>query len=363
MLAGCTGPNRSLPDPPTGEWRQRAHDAGNTGAAEVAVPERVAPAWEAGEIHTAAPVIADGTVYTVDDSVTALDGRIGELHWETDLPGDARHAPALTADGLLVATDDSRLLSLTVSDGTERWNVRLPGRPDDALTVAGDDVVVPCNAGGTVAYATADGAERWRHPFRAAEQPAVGDETVYVTGFPAGRDAVELLALARADGTERWRHTLDELPATPTLAPGRLLVLDGDVLFALDPTSGEEIWSTRVGGGVLNAPPAVADGTIYAPGDGVWALSLDDGTKQWHTEGTVTVDTGVAVGRNAVVTAFTDVPGVVALDRADGSTVWEQQIDGFDVSVTVPPAIADGAVFFTSNDHVGLVALGDLDGE
>ncbi|WP_255195894.1 PQQ-binding-like beta-propeller repeat protein [Halorarius litoreus] len=362
-LAGCTGPDLSLPETPTGEWRHRAHDARNAGAAEVRVPDRVEPAWDAGDIHTAAPVLADGTVYTVDDSVTALDGKTGSVQWQADLSDDARHAPALTADGLVVATNDQRLRSFALSDGSEHWTVQLPGRPADALSAAGGEVVVPCDEGGTVAYATADGTEQWRNGFRAAEQPAVGDDSVYLTGFTAGGDGVALVALSQADGTERWRRPLDDLPSTPTFTPESVLVRDGDVLFALDPADGTEQWQTRVGGRILNAPPAVADGTVYTPGDGVVALSLADGTEQWRADGSVTVDTGVAVGRDAVVTVFTDVPGVVALDRTDGSVRWRHQIDGFDVAVTTPPAIADGAVFYTSNESLGLVALGDLGGE
>lgn len=77
--AGCFGTsNRELPEDPTGEWRQQAHDRRNTGAADVEVPSRGNIAWVAGDAGSIEPVVSDGMVYSVGSRVTALNARTGE---------------------------------------------------------------------------------------------------------------------------------------------------------------------------------------------------------------------------------------------------------------------------------------------
>jgi outer membrane protein assembly factor BamB len=146
-----------------------------------------------------------------------------------------------------------------------------------------------------------------------------------------------------------------------------LLVADGGTLAVHDPGDGSRRRELGSYGERIPERPAVADGTAFVvsySGDLV-AVGLADGTERWRAEVSVDTDAGPSVGAEAVVVGAYDLPteslgGVVALERTDGSARWEHEIEGFDVTVSTPPTLADGAVFYASNESLGVVALGDL---
>ncbi|WP_458209529.1 outer membrane protein assembly factor BamB family protein [Haladaptatus sp. NG-SE-30] len=146
LVSGCLGPNRTLTERPTGEWRHRAHDARNTGATAATVPPRGTPAWDSGEAHIAAPLVADGTVYSVSHEVTALDAKSGDLKWESDLDGKADYTPALLDDILMVAAG-TRVVGLDRSNGDEVWSTTLPEIATGEVTTTSDPGIVTIPVG------------------------------------------------------------------------------------------------------------------------------------------------------------------------------------------------------------------------
>lgn len=360
-LAGCTGPGRELPERPTGDWRHRAADAANTAAADVSVPPRGTPAWDAGE-DRAAPLVADGTVYTVGGEVAALDAKTGEESWVADLEDGAQHAPAL-ADGHLVVGDDRRVVALDPSDGSERWTASMDRIADGPVTAAAGPGIatVPVGETGLVGVDLASGDRLWTDDGRGTRQAAIADGTVYATGWAADGETGTLRALDPADGSRRWETDLDDPDAAPVVTGEGLLVADAGTLALHDPAAGDRRRELGSFGEEIWTSPAVADGTAYVAGDdGLVAVSLADGTVEWRADVTPYPDVGVTVGRDAVVAGDNDLPGVVAFERADGRRRWERQVDGFDAVVSTPPVLADGAVFYGSNESLGIVALGDL---
>lgn len=363
-LAGCSGgPNRSLPETPTGEWRQRAHDARNTGAADVTVPPRGTPAWDEGEAHVAAPLVSDGSVFSVSHEVTALDARTGEYEWEVDLPEKADYAPALLGDRLVVGAGD-RLVALARDDGSEVWRTSLSELARSPVVgTPGDPGVVAVNVGdaGLRAFDPGSGDRLWSDRTVGARRPGIADDAVYVAGYREDGDTGVLRALDAADGSRQWERDLDHPDTAPVVADVGLVVCDGGTVAVHDPADGTRERELGEFGNRIEESPAVADGTAYLPSrDGLAAVSLDDGTVEWRNDVTVTADTGVTVGRDAVVAPITDLPGVAAFERSDGSTRWEYTVEGFDAAASTAGVLADGAVFFTSNESVGVVALGDL---
>ena len=372
-LAGCSsGTGRSLPTAPTGDWTHSARDARNTGAADVPVPPRGAPAWDRGDAHVATPLVADGTVFSVAHEATALDAQSGEQQWAVDLPDSPDHAPALTADRLFVAADD-RLLALAREDGTERWGVDLSQPADAPLTVDPDSgtVVVPLagrqGVAGVVAYGVADGDRRWTDATVSPRTAAIADGTVYLTGYEQDGDTGTLRALSVADGAERWTTELDNPDAPPVLADAGLLVADGGTLALHDPGTGDRIRSLGTFGDRIPEAPAVADGTAFvASSDGeLVAVETADGTERWRRDVGVVAGTGISVGREAVVASVRTLPagslsGIAAYERADGTPRWGHQIEGFDAAPSTAPVLAEDAAFYVSNESRGVVALGDL---
>lgn len=363
-LAGCFGgPDRSLPETPTGEWRQRARDARNSGSADVTVPPRGTPAWDEGEAHVAAPLVSEETVFSAADEVTALDAKTGDEQWKVDLPEKADYTPALLGDRLIVGAGD-RLVALDRDDGSEVWRTSLPELTRTPVVgTLGDPAFVVVNVAdaGLRAFDLGSGDRLWRDRTLGAHQPAIADGTVYVTGYREDGDTGVVRALDAADGSRRWERDLDHPDTAPIVADGGLVVCDGGVVTVHDPVDGTRERELGEFGSRIEEVPAVADGTAYLPSrDGLAAVSLEDGTVEWRNDVRVTADTGVTIGREAVVAPITDLPGVAAFERSDGSRRWEYTIDGFDAAASTVGVLADGAVFLTSNESVGVVALGDL---
>lgn len=138
--------------------------------------------WEQTEIGSSpavggvgpAPVVADGTVYTIrstDDGaiVTARSTDNGTVQWESDpVSGRVDASPAVTDDELYLATE-RELYAFDVSDGSARWS----------------------------------------SPYRATEtihfSPRVDAESVYLV--TAGEKVV---AVDRDSGEQRWTVALEE---------------------------------------------------------------------------------------------------------------------------------------------------------
>ncbi|MFW5939146.1 MAG: PQQ-binding-like beta-propeller repeat protein [Halolamina sp.] len=371
--AGCVGgSNRSLPSAPTGDWTHRAHDARNTGAADASVPPRVSRAWARGAAGTATPLIDGDTVYAVDDEATALDARTGEEQWATDLPETADTTPALTDDGLLVAAED-QLLALDRDDGEEQWGIDLARPVDGALTAPPDPGVVTVPLGsrrgadGLVAYDVETGDRLWSEGTLSPRPTAIVDGAVFVTGYQQDGDTGVLRRLSAADGERDWAVELDGPDTPPVVADVGLLVADGGTLAVHDREDGSRERPLGSFGDRIQATPAVTDGTAFVTSDqgDLVAVDVDDGTERWRRAVGVVAGTGVGVGENVVVASVTNLPetslaGVAAYWREDGTLRWGYEIEGFDAYPSTAPVLAEGAVYLTSNERSGVVALGDL---
>ena len=125
-------------------------------------------------------------------------------------------------------------------------------------------------------------------------------------------------------------------PSPPAAAPWPQLgggpTHEGAVARAITPPLSPR-WTTAVGGHVLSASPAIADGTVFVTvtdlGDGgsggVVALDLATGAVKWRATTGVQVRGGVAVIGAIVVVPRID--GIVlGLDAATGAVMWRHEL-------------------------------------
>ena len=157
---------------------------------------------------------------------------------------------------------------------------------------------------------------------------------------------------------------------------GRLFVASGfGTLTALDPETGREIWTQRLGNTATGAP-SVRDGVVYVvSGDEVaWALEADDGRIRWQIEGRGDVNNLAGAPAPAIddkYVLFSFGAGTVqAAFRQGGLRLWSADIlgrrNGVALSsvddVSGDPLIAGDTVF--AGNHSGrVVALNVSSGE
>ncbi|HYH11787.1 MAG TPA: PQQ-binding-like beta-propeller repeat protein [Thermomicrobiales bacterium] len=174
--------------------------------------------------------------------------------------------------------------------------------------------------------------------------PVVADGTVYITnreGF--------LYAVDASTGQQLWRVNMGKyvLRTTPTYLDGTLYVVAGFDTVALDAETGAERWRTtiRYAG---TASPTVAGDEVYVVSQEGWlyAFSTRDGSERWKA-----ATDGISFGSPSVIgnliVVGTDSGKVVGMNRETGRQTWTRE---FESSVYTTPVVADEIVWIVTAD-------------
>lgn len=147
-------------------------------------------------------------------------------------------------------------------------------------------------------------------------QPVIANGVAY---FGSGDS--HLYAVDAATGVERWRFVLNAGGSSPAVVDGVLYTGSEGIFYALDAATGKERWHFQDSTlGLGHASPAVMDGTIYVAG------AVIDGE---HPGGGT----------------------LISLDMANGKERWRFPT----VALPFGPTVADGVVYFVSDDSVHAV--------
>ena len=308
--------NRTEPTEDTGKqswpmYQQNAHHSGhqkNAGRPQTEPHTR----WTFSTEDTveASPAIVDGTAYVGDTNgvVYAIDLADGSDLWRFEMPAGigVRGSPAVDGDTVFVA--NNQLYALSRSDGNVDWTYDLVS-PAWSPVIADETLFVATNSQGIYALET-NGELRWR--FDAGDEAlllaapvAVGNDRVY---FGTHGTAY---SLDITDGGTDWTETIGNLSspinAAPVVDGDRVYFAVGTTLSALEATSGELIWSFEADSAVV-APPTVSNGKIFVGSQNGMLSALDpaSGNQVWSAS----------------------VSGITSPPTSTGSTVFVSATDG-----------------------------------
>jgi len=176
--------------------------------------------------------------------------------------------------------------------------------------------------------------------------PAVANGVVYVGTTEGGANS--LLALDAETGKYVWSFGApSKVVASPALANHAVYFgAYGGYAYALNASTGAELWDYKVKSYEIDSSPAVADGLVYigAEDGNMYALNADDGTNVWTytTGGQVSCSPAVASG----LIYFGSYDGFLALNASTGAKVWAYTANEVDSA----PAVANGVVYVGSFD-------------
>jgi outer membrane protein assembly factor BamB len=278
---------------------------------------------------------------------------------------------------------DGPLVALDATNGHLLWRHKQAALPPQIRTVGAflrptvqeGQVYVPASyrdlSQPTLYYADlaaldpVTGQERWRHTIKPQENatagldsiPLVADGVVYlsavttdplVTGqSPTLHSLVE--ALDSRTGSVRWTAALLHATSTPVLADGRVVVLSGNELVALDPTDGAVKW------------------TFAPPGDAF--VDLQSGYPPVTTDFVVTGDLGPFAAQQLVLVEATEADAAghglgstwFAVNISDGSLAWRSARSAPGTIVSRPVLNESGNVLcvsaFTSDGRNSVTGL------
>lgn len=311
-------------------WPQFGPDSANTSNIETSGPKsKVTLDWDFNTENAvkSAPVIADGTLYVGDVSLTdeqsyvyAVDTQSGNALWRYE-SGDINPSPAIDGNSLVIGETfgspgegySGAITSLDRSSGTVNWQLKT----NDAIF----------------------------------SSPTIVNGTVFVGSHDNNLYAIELNT-----GNEKWRfETHSDVVTSPTVTDGVAYIASGRKdghVYAIDTDTGEEKWRFKTGeyedfnsmdeGGVFNAIPAVGDVVYAGSSDGrLYALDAESGTEKWNFKAEGLVDSSPAVADGTVFFSSSD-DYLYALNAEDGSIVWQVEIP---TSSDARPIIADETLY------------------
>ncbi len=299
----------------------------------------------------AAPVVADGKLFAVDvDAVVhAFRADTGARLWETPLATGKKNRAARFGggvsfdDGKVYATDGlGEVVAMNAADGKVTWRAK-PGAPlRGAPTVANGQVYVLSQDNQLYALGEADGKVQWAESGSLETQgvfgvaaPAAASGTV-IAGFSSG----ELSAYRYENGRTLWQDALSRTSISTSVSS--LADVDAD--------------------------PVIADGRVYAVGQGgrMVALEISTGQRLWEQNLAGTSTPWLAGEWLFVVT---DDARLICLSRANGKVRWITQMRGYKnpkkksgAYVWFGPVLAGGKLWLT-NTRGEIVGVSPADGK
>ncbi|SDJ84032.1 Outer membrane protein assembly factor BamB, contains PQQ-like beta-propeller repeat [Halovenus aranensis] len=301
------------------------------------------------------PAIVDGQVYVPVDSVSeqarhrygihALSGETGTERWQVPLRAEPNGPPAVTAGRILASgkrsTERGRLVAFSEPHGEEEWLYDVDARVTAPPTFDVTTVFLPDWSGTVHALSAVDGSVRWaRRVGTAAGQrtfphaAAVENGRLYL-GSSSGQTGV--VAVDAETGETDWSRSTPRVTAGPVVHDGLVVAQTGSVVRAFD-TDGGELWAVSL----PNQTPrrlqsAVDDSHVYVTrGATTYALTRE-GKQDWTYDHNAAAKRPPTVAGDAVLVPEDD--AITAIDRTDGTTLWQTKTDGQATLVTASNAL------------------------
>jgi outer membrane protein assembly factor BamB len=248
------------------------------------------------------PAIADGMLVmaTFGGLLVAMDAKTGEERWIFDLQGKPSAFHPAILDGVVYVSDSTSVNAVKSGDTPEwLWKTSLADGVQSVVspTVSVDDGFVVVSSVSPLPGSTSDekdsvihvlnaedGVEAYRYQFQTGGEQyqfAIRDGVLYSRSDNSsiGRGFIFSMAV---DGTYRWHfRTSVGAPAYPAVSDDMIFVVGGEVVFGVNPATGETVWQSPALE-TLDTDLVVIDGAVYVgtapPGQHVYALSASDGS-------------------------------------------------------------------------------------
>lgn len=247
-----------------------------------------------------APAVGEGAVFAAsrDGLVRAVEADTGLTRWERDLEAELTGGTGYDNGRVVVATRDGEVRALDAATGERLWRGQVSAAVLSAPAVTESVVAVHSSDGKLFGLNAEDGSQRWVYDrtvpsltLRGTSAPRIAGG-YFVDGFGSGRIA----AIDGRSGAVEWEATV----ATPSGRSELERMVDVD------------------------APPVVANGTVYAAAyqGRTIAVDLDTGDTRWSRE--IPAHAGLAVAGGTVYVVDSE-DRLWALDARGGDTLWRRE--------------------------------------
>lgn len=188
--------------------------------------------------------------------------------------------------------------------------------------------------------------------------PIFSNEMIYAPNSNGTLYAIDL------DGESPWNFPTEAaIWAKPLLNENTLYIASQDhFLYAVNATTGKEIWKTDLGASAVNSPVLDENGTLYIGtfGSKVFAINSANGSVLWDsdTQGWIWGSPILGTDNTLYVTDLD--ANLYAIDATDGSQIWNKQVQAGS-SITGSALLYNDNLFVVT--RAGTIASYDLNGE
>jgi outer membrane protein assembly factor BamB len=264
-------------------------------------------------------------------AVLALTASSGQQRWYA---GSASTLELAAGAGAVCWTDRGSVTAVSVSSGAKLWSKSGDVLPQ-VLTVA-DDLVAYGTASAVTVASWTSGAIQQVLPAANPTAVALADNVVF-----AAVDGTRITA-TQVSGGQLWSiGGMTGLSTTALTVAGSVLAGCGtvgaglSVAFALDVSSGRELWQDTFGSAynTYNAISVDSDAAVYGGNPG-GSSSIGQIIKRNPRTGALgwTANIDLALGAGPLLVGTTILAGeganVLALDSTSGDQLWQQTVDG-----------------------------------
>jgi outer membrane protein assembly factor BamB len=294
----------------------------------------------------------------------AVNRRDGTSLWTRDLGLPTyQYSPAVADDTVFAVARDLAsawrggdeagvLMAIGAESGAIRW--QRDALVNSSPIVRGDllyHAATSSDRGFLRARSTSGGAERWSYEFGSDDEPsrsfgvpAIADDVVFATGSvgPERDTTGHLVALDPATGEELWTETFSAaVELTPVYSDGSVFVASEDGrLSSIDAETRSTVWARQFEKPLLSKP-SVGNGLVYCLSkERVTAVDRASGETVWRRT-VAPVQSTITVTSTAVYVGGDDMD---VFDAATGEPRWQREIDGYSGAFGVP-VVVNGYVY------------------
>ena len=265
--------------------------------------------------------------------------------WRHRIPAEVSASPVIVSNLLYIAAENGNLYAFDLTTHKQVWLYHAEGGIGSTPAVADGRLYALSRDGYMTALDAASGKALWRFK--------TGGEARF--GVPGG------YGMSKADITpDPWDFWL----SSPLVQDGRVYFGSSDHhVYALDATTGEEIWRFEADDSI-HAAPALSQGRLFIGtwGTKFYALDAQTGAKLWDFQGGKDTETGILQGFSAAATIDGDTVYIGsrdgymrAFDVVSGKLRWAWDAEKSWVLATA--AVDADTLYFPTSDTTVFVAL------
>jgi len=189
--------------------------------------------------------------------------------------------------------------------------------------------------------------------------PTVHNNVVFI-GADDGASMGGVYALNGTTGEQIWNYTTGgDVFSSPAVVYDRVYFGSYDrKLYCLDETNGNRLWSFQTGDVIYSSPCVTENKVVFGSNDHkLYCLDATTGNHLWNFSTWEAVYSSPAIAGGKVFFGSCDAT-VYVLALTNGTLIWSYTTDG---SITDSPSVLDGKVFISSSNRIYCLDASDGD--